>query len=82
MRNAVGREIPEEILKLTGKDVFKGSYVHHLAAYKAATHTVAPVVDPHYSKVLGSIEEALEKCGIKDGMTLGFHHHSGKGTMW
>lgn len=79
MRNAVGREIPEEILKLTGKDVFKGSYVHHLAAYKAATHTVAPVVDPHYSKVLGSIEEALEKCGIKDGMTLGFHHHFREG---
>ena len=41
MKNAVGREIPEEILKQTEKDVFKGSFVKHLAEYKAATHTVA-----------------------------------------
>ena len=25
MKNAVGREIPEEILKLTGKEVFQGN---------------------------------------------------------
>ena len=33
MRNAVGREIPEEILKATGKDVFKGSFAMHQVAY-------------------------------------------------
>lgn len=27
------------------------------------------------NKLLGSIEEALLACGIKDGMTLSFHHH-------
>ena len=26
MLNKVGREIPEEILKLTGKEVFQGNY--------------------------------------------------------
>ena len=38
MKNAVGREIPEEILKLTGKDAFAGSYAKHQAVYQAATH--------------------------------------------
>lgn len=27
------------------------------------------------SKLAGSIREAIEKCGIKDGMTVSFHHH-------
>ena len=26
MKNAVGREIPEEILEITGKEVFQGNY--------------------------------------------------------
>ncbi|MCI2117430.1 MAG: citrate lyase subunit alpha, partial [Acidaminococcus sp.] len=79
MKNAVGREIPEEILKATGKDVFRGSFAKHLVEYKAATHTVAPVMDPHYSKVVDSIEDVLKKCGIHDGMTLSFHHHFREG---
>ena len=79
MKNAVGREIPEEILKLTGKDAFAGSYAKHQKVYQAATHKVAPVIDPNYSKVVDSIEEVLKKCGIKDGMTLGFHHHFREG---
>ena len=79
MKNAVGREIPEEILKATGKDVFKGSFAMHQVAYKAATHTVAPVIDPNYSKLVGSIEDVLKKCGIHDGMTLSFHHHFREG---
>ena len=64
MKNAVGREIPEEILKLTGKEPFSGSYAKHLVAFKAATHTVDPVIDPNYSKVVDSIEVVLKKCGI------------------
>ena len=32
MINAVGREIPEEILKITGKEVFQGS--HHFDGYE------------------------------------------------
>lgn len=79
MKNAVGREIPEEILKATGKEPFQGSFSKHLVAYQAATHTVAPVIDPSYSKVVDSIEDVLKKCGIKDGMTLSFHHHFREG---
>ena len=79
MKNAVGREIPEEILKATGKEPFQGSFSKHLVAYQAATHTVAPVIDPSYSKVVDSIQDVLIKGGIKDGMTLSYHHHFREG---
>ncbi len=28
MINAVGREIPEEVLAVSGKDIFRGSFYH------------------------------------------------------
>lgn len=33
------------------------------------------MINSNGSKVIESIHEALIKCEIKDGMTLGFHHH-------
>ena len=27
------------------------------------------------NKLLSSIQEAIEQCGLKDGMTISFHHH-------
>lgn len=27
------------------------------------------------SKIIDSLEEAIKKCGLKDGMTISFHHH-------
>ena len=33
------------------------------------------------SKIIASIREALELCHVKDGMTLGFHHHLRDGDM-
>ncbi len=79
MINKVGRDIPEEILQATNKEVFQGAYARNNVPYKAATHTVSPVIDPGHSKIVNSIEEVLKKCGIKDGMTLGFHHHFREG---
>ncbi len=75
MINAVGREIPEDILEMTGKEVFHGNnYFDGHVFQKAGAYTKC-VINSHGSKVIGSIHEALVKCGIKDGMTLGFHHH-------
>lgn len=37
---------------------------------------------PGGSKLVESIHEVLVKCGIRDGMTLGFHHHFRKVTLW
>lgn len=31
------------------------------------------------SKLIGSVREAIEKTGLKDGMTISFHHHMRNG---
>ena len=36
MINAVGRDIPEEVLELTGKEVFQGN--HHFDGYEYVMH--------------------------------------------
>jgi len=79
MINAVGREIPEEILKATGKEAFKGAYAYDNYEYKKAAPVVRAVCDPTRSKIVENIHEALVKCGIKDGMTVSFHHHFREG---
>ena len=75
MINAVGRDIPEEILKITGKEVYQGTHHFDGTEFKKDGPKTKVVINSNGSKLIGSIREALEKCGIKDGMTLGFHHH-------
>ena len=74
MINAVGRDIPEEILKQTGKEVFQGSHHFDGAEVRTESHHIK-IRNDGGSKVLPSIHDALVKCGIHDGMTLSFHHH-------
>ena len=71
--NAVGREIPKEI-KGVGK----------LNPYQGAFKTVPTgnKMSPNISmqkrgetKVLNSLEEMIKKVGLRDGMTISFHHH-------
>jgi len=75
MINAVGREIPEEILKITGKEPFKGNHYFDGYEYKKDGPSTRCVINSEGSKLVENIHEMLVKCGIKDGMTLGFHHH-------
>lgn len=79
MINAVGRNIPKEILKLTGKEPFMG--VHHFDGfvYKKDGPVTKCVINSEGSKLVDSIHDCLVKCGIRDGMTLGFHHHFREG---
>ena len=81
MMNAVGRDIPEEILRQTGKEVFQG--VHHFDGYTYKKHgpMTQCVINSGGSKLVESIHEVLVKCGIRDGMTLGFHHHFREGDF-
>ncbi|MDO4285084.1 MAG: citrate lyase subunit alpha [Eubacteriales bacterium] len=81
MKNAVGREIPEEILKQTGKEIFRGSHYYDGYVYKKDGPNTKCVINSGGSKLLASLREALEKCGIRDGMTLGFHHHFRDGDL-
>lgn len=75
MMNKIGRDIPESILETYGKEVFQGSYARDHVSYHKAAPVVRGVVDPGRSKMVSSIREALEKCKIRDGMVLSFHHH-------
>lgn len=79
MINAVGRDIPEEILKITGKEVFQGNHYRDGYTYKKDGPVTKCVMNNNGSKLVDSIHDALVKCGIKDGMTLGFHHHFREG---
>ena len=79
MINAVGREIPEEVLKATGKEAFKGAYAFDNHEYKKAAPKAHAMMDPNRSKIVENIREALVKCEIKDGMTISFHHHFREG---
>lgn len=59
MRNNAGRDIPNEILN----------------AYQKAAPVTPNTSVPTQSKLVSSIREVLEQCGLKDGMVLSFHHH-------
>lgn len=81
MLNKVGREIPEEILKATGKEVFQGNYYKDNTEFQKRGPITKVVMNHDTSKMVSSIHEALVKCGAHDGMTLGFHHHFRDGDL-
>ncbi|WP_409966969.1 citrate lyase subunit alpha [Bengtsoniella intestinalis] len=79
MINAVGRDIPEEILEITNKEVFQGNGYKDGYTYKKDGANTKCVIHNKSNKLVGSLRKAIEKCGIRDGMTLGFHHHFREG---
>lgn len=81
VKNAVGRMIPEEI---NGEKIipFKGIGKHKPEGTKYAP-SIPSVTDypEDGNKVVASLKDALEKCGIKDGMTISTHHHLRNGDL-
>ena len=49
MINAVGREIPEEVLKATNKEAFKGAYAFDNYEYVKAAPKARTMMDPKRS---------------------------------
>jgi len=74
-KNKLGRDIPENYQDAFG--LFEGAFERR-HTYKRASGQVTSV-KPGESKLLGSIQEAIEKTGLKDGMTISFHHHFREG---
>jgi len=72
IKNTAGRMIPEEI---EGKKLrpFKGAFADNGCGRRAAPPI--PVSKPGTNKVLSSLREAIRATGLKDGMTISFHHH-------
>ncbi|MDR0921306.1 MAG: citrate lyase subunit alpha [Lactobacillales bacterium] len=75
VKNNVGKEIPDTYAKQYG--AFDSEWAN-IRPYKEASRTVKPV-KPSDTKLVRSIREAIEKTGLKDGMTISFHHHFREG---
>ncbi|MCZ8466546.1 citrate lyase subunit alpha [Streptococcus uberis] len=73
--NNVNRDIPQTYADNYG--VFEGELAH-IKEYKEASRRIKPV-KPQDDKLLSNIREAIEKTGLKDGMTISFHHHFREG---
>jgi citrate lyase subunit alpha/citrate CoA-transferase len=72
VKNAVGRMVPDEI---DGRKLrpFAGSWADHGGGRKAGPPIRAAV--DYRDKLRSSLDEAIDACAIKDGMTISFHHH-------
>lgn len=73
MKNKIGREIPENIPGIDNKKLYNGEW-----AYEPSGNIVGKKIRmgrPATNKVLASLEEAIDKTGLKNGMTISFHHH-------
>lgn len=75
MKNAVGREIPDEILERYGKKGYEGAFARDEQSYRKAAPVVKGYVEPKHNKMVSSIREALKRCDAHDGMVVSFHHH-------
>ncbi len=74
MINAVGREIPDYLL-VNGKEAYQGAYYRDGKYIKKQGPRTVICEKPQASKIVDSIHDAIVKCGLKDGMTISFHHH-------
>ena len=75
--NNIGREIPEYIEGVGKLQPYEGPF--SIVPNKRKFGPMLSRITPSESKLLGSIEEAIIKCGLEDGMTISFHHHFREG---
>lgn len=73
MENILGRIIPDYIEGYGEVKGFKGAFAN-ISEIKTVGAKVKPGV-PNESKMLDSIEAALDAVNIADGMCISFHHH-------
>lgn len=84
LKNVLGREIPDHISGYKEVKPYTGAYENIQGEYVRTTSKfkVKPIKksEKHAeSKLVASIEEAIDKVGLKDGMTVSFHHHMRNG---
>ena len=81
MKNSLGREIPEEILRLSDNGPYTGAFLRRGRQIRSAVSS--RTVYPGEKKLLGSLKEAIALSGLQSGMTVSFHHHlrNGDRTM-
>ena len=79
--NAAGRKVPAMVNGIKSVP-FKGPSKYRPKGVKAAPPIRSCQDYPASgNKVVGSLNEALKKCGIKHGMTISNHHHFRNGDL-
>ncbi len=77
LTNGIGRELPEYIEGIGQLKAYEEPFSIQPESRKFGPRLSR--VTPQDKKLLASIEEAIVKCGLKDGMTISFHHHFREG---
>ena len=75
VKNKLNREIPEPFADQYG--VYGGEFAN-IQPYNEHARHIKPV-KPDHSKLVASIHDAIVATGLKDGMTISFHHHFREG---
>ncbi|WP_461206691.1 citrate lyase subunit alpha [Clostridium sp. DL1XJH146] len=70
--NILGKEIPDTI---NGKKLMPYNGPFEITPSGARTGKSLRKIKPNESKICNSIKDAIVKTGLKDGMTISFHHH-------
>ena len=78
-KNKLGRELPKEIEGIGELEKYSGVWAKRPKGRKATTQLFAVKVGE--TKILDDLEEAIKRCGLKDGMTVSFHHHLRNGDF-
>ena len=73
MKNSLGRELPDSIENYGAVTPYAGPVTSRSSVLTAARR-YRPYL-PGTKKVLKSIDEAIERSGLRSGMTVSFHHH-------
>ena len=81
IKNVAGRKVPE-IVNGVKSIPYKGIGQYYPVGSKASPPISSCNDYPSSgNKVVQSIKEALQKCGIKNGMTISNHHHFRNGDL-
>jgi len=73
VKNKIGREIPDEIKGIGKIKPFMGAF----STIPSCDRMSLPITfkNRDEKKIISNLKEAVKKAGIKDGMTVSFHHH-------
>ena len=80
VNNAVGRPVPVEV---NGREQhpFAGVGQFRPTGHKAGPPIPTNADHSNDKRVAGGLKQALIQCGVRDGMTLGIHHHFRNGDL-
>ena len=80
LKNSLGRELPEYIEGYGKVRPYQGAFVEAEKSSQRAAARIPRSAKRGQSKAV-SLEEALDRIGLRDGMIVSFHHHRRPGDQ-